>query len=455
MCDGGCGSEPIASSVTYLDQDPSPSTTTGTIHIGRATDESSLDAYRVYWADKTGKKLSVLANANKTGADLDVAVAKTTVPVTATSFVVVAVSKGKDATTGVTISPVDNYPRRTDLGMDSAQAPSVAFDPDGQKVLVAANAAAMSEVPFVYLCGPDGTGCSGSTLQAPPQSGKNPSALVDSGKLLLATTHGGNGNRATLLVCDADGTNCGLEQDLSAGQGTDSGLFPMIRTDGAGRILVATRNVTTPWLTRCSTAGTQCTGKNVSGNATGFDAADPRTRPFLVVGGGGLAVIWQTMTSVMGSHCAIDGTACGASDIGTMVPGARDPSAAWDETNQKVLVVVRNPSAGDKPFLIRCSPALAGCTATDISAGHGAGKLPSIAVDSQKQKLRVVTSENGQALLISCALDGTNCSAVEMSPSTHDVGPASLFVDEAGQRLYASWNEDAGAKTVLFQLQLF
>jgi hypothetical protein len=454
-CDGGCAADPIAQGATYRDLDPSQGSTKGALHIQRAADESGLDAYLVYWADKTGKKLSVLQKVAKTGADIDVMIASP-VPAVATSFVIIATSNGRESARSLSIGPVDNYPRRTELGMDSAQSPCVAVDPDMKRPIVATSAAAAMEVPLVYLCDSAAASCNASTLAAPPQSGKSPSAVFDSGRLLLVTTHGGNGNRANLLSCNPDGTDCALA-DLSAGLGIDSGLFPSAASDGAGKLLACTRNQTTPWLSRCSVAGTGCSGRDVSGGGPGFDAADTRSGPILSIGAGNLFVTWQTATAVQASHCAIDGTGCAFADIGMKsgVPAARDPRAVFDPMAQKLLAVVRNPADSDKPYVIRCSQDLASCTSSDISAGQGAGKLPAIALDSTNQKIHVVTSNNGVALLISCAADATACSALPMNPSAHDVAAASLAIDEGSQRLIAAWNEDGGAKTVLFQIGLW
>lgn len=457
-CDGGCTSDPVAQAASYRDRDPSQGTTIGTLHVQRAVDESGLDAYVVWWADKTGKKLSVVQKIAKTGSDLDVMIPSTPVPALATAFVVVASSSGRESAKSLSIGPVDNYPRRTELGMDSAQSPCVAVDPDTQKPLVATDAAAAMEVPLAYLCDAAASSCNASTLAAPPQSGKSPSALFDSGRLLLVTTHGGNGNRANLLSCKTDATDCALA-DLSAGQGVDSGLFPSAGTDGAGKLLVATRNQTTPWLARCSVAGTGCTGRDVSGGGAGFDPADTRSGPILSVGASNLFVTWQTSTTINASHCAIDGTGCAFADIAAKagVPGAREPRAAFDAANQKLLVVVRNPADADKPYLIRCSADFSSCAASDVSAGQGpgSGKLPALAIDSGNGKVLIVTSHDGEALLIACALDGTACAAWPMKPSAHDVAAASLAIDDGGQRLFASWYEDGGAKTVLFQIGLW
>ena len=57
------------------------------------------------------------------------------------------------------MTPVDNYPRRTELGTDSTQSPSVVVDPEAQRVLVATTAAAAMEVPLVYLCDATGATC--------------------------------------------------------------------------------------------------------------------------------------------------------------------------------------------------------------------------------------------------------------------------------------------------------
>jgi hypothetical protein len=189
----------------------------------------------------------------------------------------------------------------------------------------------------------------------------------------------------------------------------------------------------------------------------GFDAANPNARPVLVVDASGAFIVWPTTGGVLASHCKIDGTGCAFVDIGAKsgIPSARDPRAAFDAANQKLLVVVRNAGDSDKPYLIRCSTDLASCTSVDISAGQGAGKLPAIAVDAKNGKVLVVTSHAGEALLLSCALDGTACFALPMKPSAHDVGAASLAIDEVGQRLFAAWNEDAGSKMVLFHVGLW
>jgi hypothetical protein len=449
MCIGCADPAPVG--VTYRDLDPAAGSTRGPLHIQRAPDESRVDAYQVSFAADETHKLAQIAKVPKTGSDLDVMIPSTKVPSGAVGIVVSAIVGGKESNHGVYVTPADNYPRRTEIHNDSAQSPFAFLDPASDELRIAATAAASMELPLLFMC--NGTTCKSSTLAAPPQTGRTPSAVVDSGKLYFVATNAANANHLVLHACSPDGTDCAFA-DLSAGSGADSGLFPRVAVDG-DRLLVVARTRTTPTLYTCTTSAAGCTGRDISGGAPGFDTADATSRPSVAFDGGFVTTAWQSATTVLLSRCKNDSTGCISADVGARTKLAlRDPSVAIDGQGGTVLIAARNAGDANKATLVRCALDLATCTATEVSSDPDSGNMPSIAIDTVDRKVVMVTSRAGEATLFSCSLDGSNCATVPMKPSAHSFAPASLVIDGKAH-LYAAFDEDAGKKLVLFDVGLF
>ncbi|TGL85531.1 chitobiase [Leptospira congkakensis] len=128
-------------------------------------------------------------------------------------------------------------------------------------------------------------------------------------------------------------------------------------------------------------------------------------------------------------RCDLDGTNCTHSDLsaGQGTNSGRNPNAAIDFVNQKLLVVARNGANDNKPSLYRCDLNGSNCIHSDISANQGTNSAgdsashkygPKIVIDDYNKKLLVVTTNdanNGKLSLFRCNLDGNNCSHTDIS----------------------------------------
>jgi hypothetical protein len=270
--------------------------------------------------------------------------------------------------------------------------------------------------------------------------------------LLIVAAHGGVGNHATMLGCATDGTDCTLA-DLSAGQGTDSGLHPHVLVDAdLGKLLVVARNEAAgakPTLYRCNLDGSGCVARDVSAGL-GVFPADATARPSAALGSGALFVTWPTTTGVALARCNADGSACMGVDLvqKASLGAASAPSVVFDASSSQVLVAVESQGSAT---LARCAANLSSCTKVDVSAGQMIG-APSIALDDVLGRLWFAgTSANG-AVLVRCERDGTGCSAFALGPSS-PASRASLALD--AYRVWAAFDDGAPTHLVLWSLGLW
>lgn len=453
-CDGGtCGDEPLAAGATYRDENPARGTSGGTVHVARAADESAVDEYAAFWVDGADGRLGVAARGPKTGADLDLVIASGPVPATATGVVVVTARAGTDALRGVLAGEADNYPRLVDLGASGPAATAPRVVPGADRMLVVATAAADMEHVLLYSCAPDAaSACTVTTVNGPPQCGRSPTGTVDgaAGRLLIVAAHGGAANRATMLGCATDGTDCSLA-DLSAGQGSDSGLHPQALLDpGAGKLLVVARNDAAgakPWLYRCNSNGSGCTSRDVSASLGAFPA-DASARPSAALGPDSLWVAWPTAAGVGLVRCGADGSGCTGVDLvqKASLGSATAPSVAFDATGAQVLVAVET---GGAVKLVRCAADLATCTRADISPMLGA---PALALDEGAGKLWVAGTNAGGAVVVRCERDGSACAPMALSPSS-PASRASLGLD--GNRAWIAFDDGAPTHLAVWAIGLW
>lgn len=455
-CDAGaCGEEALAAGATYRDENPARGVTGGTVHVSRAADESAVDEYAAFWVDDTNGRLGVAARGPATGADLDLVIAPGPVPAGATGVLVVTARAGTDALLGVLAGTADNYPRLVDVGSAGPAATAPRAIAGADRMLVVATAAADMERVLLYSCASDAaSACTTTTLNGPPQCGRSPTGVVDAfaGRLLVVAAHGGAANRATMLGCATDGTDCTLA-DLSAGQGSDSGLQPQALIDaGASKLLVVARNDAAgakPWLYRCNLNGSGCTSRDVSGSLGAFPA-DLSARPSAALGAGSLWVSWPTATGLGLVRCGADGSGCTGTDLAqkASLGSASAPSVLFDDVGAQVLVGVE---VGGTAALVRCTVDLVSCTRADVSAGHMLG-APSLALDEGSGKLWLAGTSAGGATVVRCERDGSACVAAPLSPSS-PTSRASLALD--GNRAWIAFDDGAPTHLVLWAVGLW
>jgi hypothetical protein len=295
----------------------------------------------------------------------------------------------------------------------SGFAPRAVLDAANGKLLVVTRNNANSGKPGLFRCNLDGSGCTHTDISAGQGtlSGETPAAVIDAanGKLLVVTSNGANSYKPALFRCNLDGSAC-TYTDISAGQGTNSGLAPSVIIDAAsGKLLVVTID-----------------GANSSKSAL--------------------------------FRCNLDGSACTYTDIsaGQGASSGLDPTALLDAANGKLLVVTQNDANSTRLALFRCNLDGSGCTYTDISAGQGAfsGATPSAVIDAANGRLLVVNESEG---LFRCNLDGSGCTYTDISAGQSGATtnyPSAVIDSSAGRLLIATDNEANAARPALFSVSL-
>ena len=119
--------------------------------------------------------------------------------------------------------------------------------------------------------------------------------------------------------------------------------------------------------------------------------------------------------------------AAGSVQLGGVINGSgREPAAAIDPVNNRVLIATRHNGNGDQLYLYSCALDFSDCFAENISADakglasyNNSGFTPSISVDKFNKKVLIVTEDaanNNKPALYRCDLaTGTNCSYTDIS----------------------------------------
>ncbi len=268
---------------------------------------------------------------------------------------------------------------------------------------------------------------------------------VANAKVLIASTNGANAAKPALFRCNLDGSSC-VYSDISVGQGANSGYSPSIVVDAVNsKVLVVTENRANgsrAALFRCNLDGTGCTYKDLSAG----QGANSGITPSAVIDtvNNKLLVATAFINQPALFRCDLDGTNCTYADISAGQTGTAGiaPSLALDTTNAKLLVATNNGSNNYKPALFRCNLDGTGCAYSDISALQGAnsGTSPSIVVDALNKKVLVVTQNDANATkpaLFRCDLDGTNCGYVDISANRGNISgnTPSAAIDAVNKKL--------------------
>jgi hypothetical protein len=205
-----------------------------------------------------------------------------------------------------------------------------------------------------------------------------------------------------------------------AALGATGSLFSCVAppADDGPRALVAAQAVSTVTFADISA------GRGPASGRTPFSLLDEASSSLLVVTDDGSHGLRPGLF-----RCALDGSGCVVKDIsaGEGEQSGFDPVAVIDRAAGKLLTVAENVARDGKPWLFRCELDGTGCTASDLSAGQGpkSGLSPSIVVDAEGGKLLVVTRNDdngGRSALFRCELDGSSCQYVDISAGQ---GPSS------------------------------
>jgi hypothetical protein len=456
-------------SVTFRDEDPTEGNVSGTVKIGRASDESDVSTYNLYWGSSATAKLASITSLPKTGADLAYLLVGRVQP-GATDLLAFTANEYGEMPTGVSVASIDNFPVFTNIaasagltgknGWATGYTPRVIVDDVNSKLLIATTNGGNYWRPALFRCNLDGTSCVYADISAgqPGGTGYSPSLVIDriNNKLLVVTAaHSDtpNNGEPALFRCNLDGTGCSYV-DISAGRPPGSGHTVSALVDALnGKLLVVTEDVSgnnppKPALFRCSLDGTGCAyvdisaGRPLGSGGTPAAVIDTVTPALLVVTNDG-----SNNGKPALFRCALDGTGCSYTDLSAGRPAqcGGSPSVVIDSVSSYhdmyLLVVTSDGSNNGKPALFRCNMDGSNCHYTDISAGqpNNIGMTPSAVVDTVNAKLLVVTWDPS---LFRCNLDGTGCAYVEISAGHWGGYNPSAAIDATSGRLLAVTDDD-------------
>ena len=466
-------------SLAFTDQNPVKDNAAGTVTIGKAVDESDVTSYKLYWGLSTDGgspiKLTQVADVPKTGSAVTYNLSAA-VPQGAAYLMAVSSNAQGEMTSGPFVTPIDNYPVHTDLsgdaGVNMGTMPSAAIDSTNHKLIVATTD--LSGEVVLFRCNLDGTACAMSNLGALTDAGSagtgmNPSVVIDTAynHILVALRSGTN--HLVAYRCDLNGQNCtmtdittqtggptlGSTTVSAAMDSTNNSLDVAVMTGSYGRTGLyrcdlQSFNVCT--LTDLTTLGLSDDG---AGNNTGYVPSAAFANAKLYV-----SVVNEASSAFKpGLFVASSTTSCTYSDVSAGQGNNSGGSGPWDgpsvvvdTTNGKVVVASHDQStAGNgKLTMFRCDLTGASCTHTDISAGQptDCGWYPHAAIDVAGAKLYVATwdvANSGKPGLFQCALDGTNCSYVDMSAGqgANSGDWISLVLDSTNKRVLVVTENDA------------
>ncbi|MEO7109769.1 MAG: hypothetical protein ABI183_04985 [Polyangiaceae bacterium] len=438
-------------SVAFVDQDPTALKVQGTVKISKATDESDVTGYVLYWSsDGTTKLGAAITTVAKTGGDLVYPFdANTAAPANANSLLAFTTNdRGENPSPAS--SAGDNFARfNSTAALSAFPVASGTFVPiffeDSVKKF------GLLSLADTFLC-PASSGACTQTPTGLPTTGAPVilASTVDSasGKII-----GFSGSTAgsSLAICNADGTGCAntaLDASL-----TNPASAALLVDDVGGKLYVVVRSGVST-ITVCNHDGTGCAlhqftdnggpSDNYGSYSLAIDSASSR-----------LVIAAQTFTNSNEPAVILCPLAFGATD--TCVAKVVDPSATADSGHQpsvvvdkgraKILVVTEYASgSADTPSLFSCDLSGSGCSRTDLSSAMGlptgSGQFPSAAIDQVGEYLYVgvYTSDTDVPSLLRCRTDGTACTATQILPSasTHG-GPMSIRLDATSGKIFFAY----------------
>jgi hypothetical protein len=472
------GGEPVAPTrppltLSVRDQDPTKGAIRAAVTIGKATDESGIRSYALYWGSNTGEKLAKAGEVPATGKDVTYTV-EAPAPEGASQLLAFSANAAGESSEKAWARLDDNFSKLVEFSADQREqlgsGARPLIDTINGKLLLVTTRGTNSEKIGLFRCSLDGTGCAYTDIGAQPSAElrRAASAVIDPvSKKLLIFTLNSTDTKLGFYRCNLDGTECS-HVPIEAGPDAKSGFAPIPLVDtAAARLLVIVRNDANGYkhgLFRCRLDGLGCVYADISAGQP--DRSCLQFSPVIDALGKRLIVAGRNAANdnkLSVFQCNVEGAECAHKDASSGQGGESGhfPSAAIDEANRKLLVVTRNGASAGRPGLFRCDLDGAGaCVHADISAGQGAesGNRSSLVVDAVHKKVLVVTTNNanfGKLSLFRCNLDGSDCTHTDISAGQGDysgLGPLPVL-DAANSRLLVV-TQNAGGPS-LFSIGLW
>ena len=437
--------------VVFVDQDPTLQKVQGTAKISKATDETDVTGYVLYWSSDGATKLgAAIATVAKTGGDVTYTFnANTAAPANANSLLVFTTNDHGENPAPAS-SAGDNFARfNTTSALTAFPTFSGTFVPifyeDSAKKF------GLLSLSDTFLC-PASSGACTQTVTGLPTTGSP--VIVDSvfdstAQKIIGFSASAGGS--SLAICSADGTGC-TNPALDASLTNPSSAALLVDDVGGKLYGVARSGVST--ITVCNHDGTGCALHQFSDNggpndnygsySLAIDSASSR-----------LVIAAQTFTNANEPAVILCPLAFGATDtcVGKVIDptattdSGHDPSVVVDKSAAKILVVTNNTHVAEyTPTLFRCDLSGNGCTRTDLSSAAGlpvgSGQFPSAAIDQVGEHLYVglYTSDTDVPSLLRCNTDGTGCTATQILPSASaHGGPMSIQLDAASGKIFFAY----------------
>jgi hypothetical protein len=459
--------------LTFEDTSGGCSTVGGIVSIEKAEDESDVTGYALYFGSDPRTKLgsSPITVLTATGQRVDYRLANTAPPPGAYYLLAFSTNALGEMSTGVAAS-LRQATFSAGQGSHGANWVSLVLDPSIRKSLLVTGVPETNNRPALVRCDldtVDAKSCTWTDLSQPlAQYGSvAPTALVDMTNhrlLVVAENYEGGLYKPALFLCNLDGSACSL-QDLSGGQGSVGATFPTPVIDSRNnRLLIATSdsaNGNRASLIRCNLDGTGCAKTDISAGSGPNSGGDPQLGdlPAAVVDTANAKILVVTTDGANGNRptlfrCDLDGTGCTATDIsaGQGENSSGLPHALIEPKSAKLLVVTADTSGGkSRVSLFRCNLDGTSCAHTDLTApvDGGAPRFGAPVIDTVNGKLLVLARSTATASgLVRCNLDGSGCD--EVDPSAGFTGenvvylPSPVIDTKSGKLLVADVADPKG-----------
>jgi hypothetical protein len=436
--------------IMFVDQDPNPMKVQGTVTIAKATDESDVTSYALYWSsDGTTKLGAAITSIAKSGGDLTYAfAADSTAPANANSLLAFTSNDHGENPTSAS-SPGDNYARfNATTALTSFPTFSGTFVPIFYET--GAKKSGLISPSDTFLCPASGDACTQtpttlSTTGAPVMLASVSDSA--SGKIIGFSA---SSSGASLAICNADGSSCqstALDASLA-----NTSSAAMIIDDAGGKLYVVAR-ASTSSVTVCNHDGTACAVHQVaaSGEASGnygyFSLAIDALNSHLVIGARSYSDSNEPVVIVCPLAFTSDDCVAKIVDPTATSSSGYEPSVVVDKLAAKILVVT-DYAAGSvfTSSLFRCDLPGDNCTRTDLSAAAGlgmnSGRNPSLAIEPTGAHffVGVYNSDTNVPSLLRCNTDGTGCTATQITTTAiGNGGPMSLQLDPASDKIFFAY----------------
>lgn len=459
---GGDGGPPPAhapAGVTFEDDDYAQGSIAGTISVQKASDESDVGSYAVYWGSSPTDKLDLtpIFEVKTTGQDISFPY-EGLVPAGATTLLAFAKNpNGESATPVATTGSVDHYLVQVDVTDADAGAaglaPAIALDTKNQKVVLALSSGLTGSLGLV-ICNYDGTGCTQKDASAGQgvAAAIAPSIAVDTtnDKIHIAASDSANGDHLMYYTCDLSGNGC-TATDISAATAQGAIEYPNIAIDPpTNQLWIVGQDDGSsqePAVFHCALDATGCAHHVYAGYGVNSGHA-----PSVVVDVPG-NMLYLGAYSTAGDNvvvqCAADGTACIADGFADAFTPLAATSIAADVASKRLYYMSRTVAGSD--VLTVCDlvtiPAYNSCTPQELFAGDRAdveSQFTSVAFDPVHKRVLVAVAdaEDGyRGTLHRCSADASDCKKSALSSVVAGAIHPQIAVDPAtGQFFIAAEN---------------